>query len=381
MGVTRHTLTVGMCLLIGINIIYPFFLTYLLVYRREMCEIIPKKILKNIAENDPNPQKRSAYKSVIAGTKEREYREKRKKISQDLLKGIEPGGLDRAHTEHLLVYDNKSSWDYIKNYVWEEFREKHPQVVRPRRVFTRDFDKVYDMFHDNLQRESFDNQNATVNIFLKYGVSYPNAYWDGEVLAFGAGDRYYFNDFSKIYDVIGHEYGHAITQYESNLQYEMQSGALNEHISDVFGVCAYHKKYGIPVGQSDWLIGKGLFTKRVNAKGLRSFKNEVAYDDPVIGKDTQPKFMKDYVNTPNTEEGDWGGVHDNSGIPNHAFYLFNTELGGKTWENGSLNTWYNSMLKQNGLSPNATFKEFKEKTLSFTDKTEQLEKAWNEVGL
>lgn len=346
-----------------------------------VCSIIPKKILKNIVENDPDTKRKLAYKSIIADTKEKEYREKRKQISKNLLKGIEPQGLDRSHTEHLMIYDNKSSWDYIKNYVWEEFKEKHPIVTRPRRIFTRDFDKVYDLFHDHLNRESFDNKNATVNIFLKYGSNFPNAYWDGEVLAFGAGDRYYFNDFSKIYDVIGHEYGHAITQYESNLQYEMQSGALNEHISDVFGICAYQKKYNIPVDKSEWLIGKGIFTKRVNGKGLRTFKNELAYDDPIIGRDEQPKFMSNYQHLPNNEDGDWGGVHINSGIPNHAFYLFNIKLGGKSWLNGSLKTWYNSMLKNNGLSPNATFKEFKQKTLLFTDKTEQLEKAWNEVGI
>ena len=352
-----------------------------------MCEIVPKKILKAIAENDPNPNRRSAYKSVIADTKEKEYREKRKKISQNLLKGIEPDNIDRSHTEHLLIYNNKYSWDYTKQYLWEEFKEKHPQIVRPKRVFTRDFDKVYDMYHDVLERESFDDKNAVVNIFLKYGINYPNAFWDGEVLVFGTGDKYYWNDFSKVFDVIGHEYGHAITQYESNLQYEMQSGALNEHISDVFGICAYQRKYNIPVDKSTWIIGNGLFTKRVNAKGLRSFKDEVAYDDPVIGKDTQPKYMKDYKDLPNTEEGDWGGVHENSGIPNHAFYKFNIKLGGKSWTNGSLTIWYNAILKENGLGPNATFKEFAEKTIEVSQRltsinpTGALEEAWKEVGV
>ena len=50
-----------------------------------------------------------------------------------------------------------------------------------------------------------------------------------------------------------------------------------------------------------------------------------AYDDPRLGKDPQPAHMDDYVET--TEDN--GGVHINSGIPNHAFYLAATALGGR----------------------------------------------------
>jgi Zn-dependent metalloprotease len=354
---------------------------------KQMCNFIPKKILKNIAENDPNPNRKTAYKNIIADQKEEDFRKKRKRISQNLLKGVEPS-VDRAHTESLYIYDNRSLWDYSKEKLWEEFVQQHEHnpTQKPRRVFTRDMDKVYDMFHDLLGRESFDNKNAVVNAFLKYGVNYPNAYWDGEVLAFGAGDHYYFNDFSKVFDVVGHEYGHAVTQYESNLQYEMQSGALNEHVSDVFGVCAYQRKYNLSVDKTDWIIGKGLFTKKVNGIGLRSFKDEVAYDDPVIGKDTQPKYMKDFIVAPNDEEHDWGEVHSNSGIPNHAFYLFNQKLGGKTWLNDSLKIWYYSILKQYNLSANATFEEFANKTIEIADMlnntvTSKLAKSWEEVGV
>jgi len=353
-----------------------------------MCDFIPKKILKNIAENDPNPNRRSAYKNIITDKKEEEFRVKRKRISQNLLKGVEPTDIDRAHTESLFVYDNHSLWDYSKDRLWEQFVQQHEHDLTkiPRRVFTRDMDKVYDMFHDVLNRESFDNKNAIVNVYLRYGVNYPNAFWDGEVLAFGAGDHYYFNDFSKIFDVVGHEYSHAITQYESNLQYENMSGALNEHVSDVLGVCAYQRKYNLAVDKTEWLIGKGIFTKKVNGKALRSFKDEVAYDDPVVGKDDQPKFMKDYQQLPNTEDGDWGGVHTNSGIPNHAFYLFNTKLGGRTWLNKSLGIWYNTILKSNGLGPNATFVEFANKTMEIADRldnstTTKLAQAWQEVGV
>jgi len=80
---------------------------------------------------------------------------------------------------------------------------------------------------------------------------------------------------------------------------------------------------------SDWLISSGLFTRNVNGIALRSMSElGTAYDDPTIGKDPQPGPMKHYVNT----SSDNGGVHINSGIPNRAFYLSATELGGYPWE-------------------------------------------------
>lgn len=352
-----------------------------------MCEIIPKKILKKIAENDPNSKRRAYFQNIVE-KKEDEFRNKRKNIQKDLKKGILPKNLDRTHTHQITVYDNQRLWDYNKSKIFEDFKDLHDvSNFAPKRLFTRDLDRVSDLFHDVLKRESFDNNNARVESFLKYGVDYVNAYWDGEYLVFGEGDGIYFKDFARDFTVVSHELVHAITQYEANLEYENQSGALNEHISDVFGICAYQKKYGLDVERSKWIIGPNVFTKKVNAKGLRSFKNELAYDDQVIGKDDQPKFMSDYQNLPNTEDGDWGGVHVNSGIPNHAFYLFNVKLGGKSWLNGSLEIWYNTLLKSSGLGSKATFKEFAQKTVDVAysigpyGSFEKLEAAWKEVGI
>jgi Zn-dependent metalloprotease len=83
-----------------------------------------------------------------------------------------------------------------------------------------------------------------------------------------------------------------------------------------------------------------------------------AFDDPLLGKDEQPAHMKDYVQTAD----DQGGVHLNSGIPNHAFYLVATALGGHAWERAGL-IWYES-LRDPRLRPTATFAEFAGHTLS-----------------
>jgi Zn-dependent metalloprotease len=131
-----------------------------------------------------------------------------------------------------------------------------------------------------------------------------------------------------------------VTQYESNLFYQGQSGALNESFSDVMGIQVKQRILNQTAEQADWLIGAGMFTSKVNGVALRSMKAPgTAYDDPVIGKDPQPANMKDYVRT----SKDNGGVHINSGIPNHAFYLVATELGGYAWEKAG-KIWYNAFL-------------------------------------
>jgi Zn-dependent metalloprotease len=79
-----------------------------------------------------------------------------------------------------------------------------------------------------------------------------------------------------------------------------------------------------------------LFTPRVKGSALRSMKEPgSAYDDPVLGKDPQPAHMRDYVHT--TEDD--GGIHINSGIPNHAFFLAATAMGGFAWEKAG-KIWY-----------------------------------------
>ena len=105
--------------------------------------------------------------------------------------------------------------------------------------------------------------------------------------------------------------------------------------------------------EADWLIGAGLFTARVHGTALRSLKAPgTAFDDPVLGRDPQPATMAGYVHT----SADNGGVHTNSGIPNHAFYLAATALGGYAWQKAG-RIWYET-LRDKRLKPTATFRQF-----------------------
>ena len=171
---------------------------------------------------------------------------------------------------------------------------------------------------------------------VHYGSGYDNAFWNGSQMVYGDGDGKLFHRFTLSVDVIGHELTHGVTAHEANLEYQDQPGALNESISDVFGSLVKQRGLGQTAGDADWLIGEGLFTKRVSGRALRSLEAPgTAYDDPVLGKDPQPGHMSDYVET----SDDDGGVHINSGIPNHAFYLAATAIGGFAWEKAG-RIWY-----------------------------------------
>jgi Zn-dependent metalloprotease len=155
-------------------------------------------------------------------------------------------------------------------------------------------------------------------------------------MVYGDGDGQLFERFTKAIDVIGHELTHSVTQYEANLAYADQPVALNESFSDVVGSLVKQRTPGQTAEQADWLIEQGLFTANVHGVALRSLQAPgTAYDDPVLGKDPQPAHMHDYQ----TVDYDNGGVHINSGIPNHAFYRVAIAIGGYAWERAG-RIWY-----------------------------------------
>ncbi len=195
---------------------------------------------------------------------------------------------------------------------------------------------TYDLYWEAYQRDSLDGNGLRLDSTVHYQKDYDNAFWDGRQMVYGDGDGTLFKRFTIAIDVIGHELSHGVTQYTSNLNYSNQAGALNESFSDVFGSLVKQRQKNQTAPAADWLIGEGLFTASVKGVALRSMKEPgTAYDDPVLGKDPQPGHMRDYVQT----SEDNGGVHINSGIHNHAFYLMAVAMGGFAWENAG-RIWY-----------------------------------------
>ncbi|SFF85083.1 Thermolysin metallopeptidase, catalytic domain [Actinacidiphila alni] len=232
-------------------------------------------------------------------------------------------------------------------------------------------------------RHSIDDAGLPLVASVHYLQDYNNAFWNGQQMVFGDGDGRIFLDFTLPLDVIGHELTHGVTQYSANLDYFGQSGALNESVSDVFGSLIKQFTLGQSAEQADWLIGAGLLAPGVNGHALRSMKAPgTAYDDPDLGTDPQPGTMAGYVST----SRDNGGVHINSGIPNHAFYLLAAELGGNAWEQAG-QIWYDT-LTGGSLSPHAQFADFAAATAAAAkarygegDQYRAVLASWSQVGV
>ncbi len=243
---------------------------------------------------------------------------------------------------------------------------------------------TFTFFNEVFGRNSIDGQGLPLAGTVHYGQDYQNAFWNGEQMVFGDGDGEIFNRFTIALDVIAHELVHGVTESEAGLVYFNQSGALNESVSDVFGILVKQYKLKQTAAEADWIIGAGLLTKKIKGKGLRSMAEPgTAYDDPTLGKDPQPGHMRDYIET----REDNGGVHLNSGIPNRAFYLAALALGGHAWEKAGP-IWYDTLCDSR-LANDADFAAFARLTVSNAGRrfgaesaeVRAVEEAWAGVGV
>ncbi|MGY0023921.1 M4 family metallopeptidase [Streptomyces sp. YJ-C3] len=242
---------------------------------------------------------------------------------------------------------------------------------------------TFELYLEKFTRHSINGEGLPLNATVHYSEDYNNAFWNGEQMVFGDGDGEIFLDFTIPVDVIGHELTHGVTQYTANLTYFGQPGALNESVSDVFGSLIKQYTLGQTAAEADWLIGAGLLAPRVTGVALRSMKAPgTAYDDDVLGKDPQPADMDHFVRTGR----DNGGVHINSGIPNHAFYILAESLGGHAWERAG-QIWYDT-LTGGELKQDALFADFAKLTVKAAqarfgggEEQQAVLKAWEQVGV
>jgi Zn-dependent metalloprotease len=290
--------------------------------------IIPPQMFKNMMENGSASQKQVALAAVTASA---QFRGKRQALAEYMVY-LTPAAAAAGKVRKVYTAENGSSLP------GKLVRDEGGPAVSDVAV-NEAYDgagATYDLYWEVYQRNSLDNKGLELDSSVHYQKNYDNAFWDGQQMVYGDGDGQLFNRFTIAVDVIGHELTHGVTQYTSNLNYSYQSGALNESFSDIFGSLVKQRQRGQTASDADWLIGEGLLTANVKGVALRSMKAPgTAYDDPVLGKDPQPGNMRDYVNT----FEDNGGVHINSGIPNHAFYLMATAIGGFAWEKAG-NIWY-----------------------------------------
>jgi Zn-dependent metalloprotease len=197
--------------------------------------------------------------------------------------------------------------------------------------------RVRRFFAEVLNRESIDNRSLDLVLNVHYANQFNNAFWDGDEMTFGDGDGVIFTSFARSLDVVAHELAHGVTQFTSGLIYKNESGALNEHFSDVFGTTITQWANNETPDIADWLIGDEIMGPQLYGEALRSMRDPgSAYDNPLLGKDPQPA---NYANR-YTGSADNGGVHINSGIANRAFYLSASELGSTI---DAARIWYHAL--------------------------------------
>ena len=342
--------------------------------------ILPPKVLINIAQHG-TPEQRKA----VLDTLSIDHSIRTSRVSHALLGALKATHLSLTAAppqKQRTIFDTKNSQTLPGTVVRSEGQGASQDVA-----VNEAYDGLGDTFDFYLsvyKRNSIDNAGLHLNATVHYNKNYDNAFWNGQQMIFGDGDGQLFNRFTISVDVIGHELTHGVTGSEANLTYQGQSGALNESISDVFGSLVKQYKLKQTADKADWLIGQGLLAQGVKGVALRSMKAPgTAYDDPVLGKDDQPATMKDYVQTAE----DSGGVHTNSGIPNHAFFLAATAIGGNAWERAG-QIWYDTLLDPR-LKQSADFSAFANLTVQnatrrFGPNSAEggaVNSAWKQVGV
>lgn len=184
------------------------------------------------------------------------------------------------------------------------------------------FSETYDYYRERFNRSSYDGNRADMVAVVRIG-GLPNAFWHPQhrMMFFGNADRY-----AVSLDVIGHELTHGVINSigsQGILDYQGQSGALNEAFADIFGEMVEARSRGT----NDWILGSQLLTP------ARNMARPAQYG--------QPSRMSEYLNT----EDDFGGVHENSGIIDHAYYLVAAGLKGAIGNRDAERIFYRSLTQ------------------------------------
>ncbi|MBL6444977.1 M4 family metallopeptidase [Fulvivirga sp. 29W222] len=178
-------------------------------------------------------------------------------------------------------------------------------------------EQTYKYFFQEHGRNSYNGSGAVIRSYVSYSTNYVNAFWDGSRMTYGDGDGTNYGPLVSL-DICGHEVTHGVTEYTSNLVYSYESGAMNESLSDIFGESIEQ----FATGSNDWIMGDDIGAGG-SGGAIRSLSNPNAFSDPDTYKGS---FWY-------SGSGDNGGVHTNSGVMNHWFYILSVGKSG-TNDNG-----------------------------------------------
>ena len=354
--------------------------------REEMCKhdpiqcIIPPYITEHLTQsNDPQIRRRAIAHLSTAATM-RAFREAAQATST-LLAPASP-----HRRKYRLIYDAQQT-DQLSASLARS--EGDAATLDPAVTEAYEFSgNTYDFYDQLFQRNSLNDSGmtlvSTVHIAEADGtgkyVPMNNAFWNGQQMGYGDGDGRIFQRFTGSLDVVAHELTHGVQSFTSNLRYRGQSGALNEHFSDVFGVLVRQWRNREDSKSASWVVGTDILVPASTRRGIRDMENPgTAYvDDPDLGTDPQPNHISNIY----TGSGDRGGVHINSGIPNRAFVLTARSLGGNAWDVAG-RIWYDTMVQ---LNTNSQFLDCAKLTVQIaathgTQTQTVVKDAWKNVGI
>ncbi len=328
---------------------------------RVHCEILPPFVLARLVLEGPPDVRAGALRTLQISAA---IQARRALVASLIRAGVSPGEIGAAEPgppETITVYDLAGGGDADLPGTRARGTGDPPASDPAVNGAYDGADATYRLYRETYDRNSIDGIGMEMVSSVHYGHDYDNAFWNGTQMVYGDGSGQVFRvgALTASLDVIGHELTHGVTQYTAALEYRGQPGALNESWSDVFGSLVRQRHLDQTADRADWLIGPGTLGTALHGVALRSMKAPgTAFDG-----DPQPATMSGYKRLPEDDDPshDNGGVHINSGIPNHAFYLAATAIGGRAWE-GAGRVWYRALTS--GLRPTSTFRDAADATVA-----------------
>lgn len=332
-----------------------------------LCCIAPPYLLEQIAESGDDKQREAAQRTLASLSMVHARRTLTARLIADPAVDVKALGIVAQGTGSAIKVYDAHSLPFNSFEMPGTLLRSTNDPPGPDAAANQAFDGARDtleFYSEVLDRDGIDGAGmdviSSVHVSDVDGAAWENAAWISTQMAYGEGGHLFrAGSLTSAVDVIGHELTHGVTQFTAALEYRGQSGALNESMSDVFGSMIKQRVRKETAATADWLIGAGLLVDP-QAKALRSMlePGTAFFHDP------QPGQMSDYRELPETERGDNGGVHLNSGIPNRAFALAATELGGNSWDRAG-RIWYKTLTER--LQSNAQFADAAKATLDVAE--------------
>lgn len=348
------------------------------VCHHPLCCFVPPYMAESLQDSDD-----PAVRQIALASLGNEYRTARRLVSAQPMTAALMGQITGKER---YVFDMQGASDPLPGNLVRQEGDRPVEDEAANEAYDYSGD-VYDFYKEVFDRDSLDDAGlplrSSIHVGDTFGRPMSNAFFNGQQMAYGDGDGNLFTRFTKALDVVGHELTHGIVSFTSNLDYFAESGALNESFADVMGSLISQWKYSQTTEQADWYIGKEILGPGAGIRGVRTLTGAKAYaNDPNFGTDPQPKHYQDRY----TGARDRGGVHINSGIPNHAFYLAAMTIGGYAWEKAG-KIWYVTL--KSALTSGATFADAATATIAIaaqlygneSDEQNAVRNAWQQVGV